>query len=205
MRYQTGTRASFTLALAPAYPHLEPHRSIITMLNVFPTNYFLHFSFYERICNYLIKFLYLKRERKYKCNTMKCKHIFMIRIYVHMCFMSVTAHALVLKKKRSPSKGHITNSHSIHLIIHVCNQASMAESAHSAYTPNTLIGNLSTPWGFVCWFEAQPVSKSSGSSWKGPKSYGAAEARNRERKQERGERYTVGPCIKDITQLGRLN
>ena len=52
------------------------------------------------------------------------------------------------------------------LIIPVCNQASMAESTPTAYTPNTLTGNLFSPGAFVCSFEGQPANRGRESSGK---------------------------------------
>lgn len=45
------------------------------------------------------------------------------------------------------------------LIIPVWNQASMAENTPTAYTPNTLTGNLLSPRAFVCSFEWQPANR----------------------------------------------
>lgn len=47
-------------------------------------------------------------------------------------------------------------------IIPVRNQASMAESTPTAYTPNTLTGNLFSPGAFVCSLEGQPVNRGGG-------------------------------------------
>lgn len=55
-----------------------------------------------------------------------------------------------------PTHNHQPSQRS--LIIPVCNQASMAESTPTAYTPNTLTGNLFSPGAFVCSFEGQPVN-----------------------------------------------
>lgn len=52
------------------------------------------------------------------------------------------------------------------LIIPVCNQGSMAESTPTAYTPNTLTGNLLSPRAFVCSCEWQPANRERESSGK---------------------------------------
>lgn len=61
-----------------------------------------------------------------------------------------------------PAHNNQPSPHS--LIIPVCNQASMAESTPTAYTPNTLTGNLFSPRAFVCSFEGQPANRGRGSS-----------------------------------------
>ncbi len=85
------------------------------------------------------------------------------------------------------------------LIIPVCNQPSMAESTPTAYTPNTLTGNLFSPGAFVCSFERQPENRGRDSSgkrqteqkknlrYKG-KSKEAGSYKEKERTQKKGEK-----------------